>query len=112
MTISPTRWAKAPTHTLPTPNPHATHKIVDKPATDCVTMRQALQIVALTHLHTKVHDMSIFQLQDQMLDTLDALPPCVSAAWLANYHFHRQSHFTLAECLVVAKAVLSQQVAA
>ena len=51
-------------------------------------------------------------LQDQMLDTLDALPPCVSAQWLANYHFHTQSHFTLAECLVVAKSVLSQQVAA
>jgi hypothetical protein len=52
--------------------------------------------------------MTIFQLQDQMFDTLDALPPCVSAAWLANYHFHAQSYFTLAECLVVAKAVLSQ----
>lgn len=43
-----------------------------------------------------------------MFDTLDALPPCVSAAWLANYHFHRQTHFTLAECLVVAKSVLLQ----
>lgn len=47
-------------------------------------------------------------LQDQMLNTLDALPPCVSAQWLANYHFHKQSYFTFAECLVVAKAVLSQ----
>jgi hypothetical protein len=56
--------------------------------------------------------MSIFQLQDQMMDTLDALPPCVPAQWLANYHFHTQSYFTLAECLVVAKSVLSQRVAA
>jgi hypothetical protein len=52
--------------------------------------------------------MTIFKLQDQMLDTLDALPPCVSAQWLAQYHFHTQSNFTLAECLVVAKSVLSQ----
>jgi hypothetical protein len=52
--------------------------------------------------------MTIFKLQDQMIDTIDALPPCASAAWLANYHFHTQSHFTLAECLVVAKSVLLQ----
>jgi len=33
----------------------------------------------------------------QMLDTLDAMPHS-TVEWLANYHYHRQKQYTLAEC--------------
>lgn len=46
------------------------------------------------------------QLFNAMQDTLDAVPPTVTAAWLANYHFTRQDFFTFAECLTVAKMAL------
>ena len=43
---------------------------------------------------------------NQMYDTLEALPPGITAAWLANYHFHTQNHFTRAECLTLAKIAI------
>lgn len=42
-----------------------------------------------------------------MQDTLDAMSPNVTAQWLANYHFVRQSHFTLAECTTLARVAIS-----
>jgi len=49
--------------------------------------------------------MTEIKMLNQMQDTLDALPP-TTAQWLANYHFVRQSHFTRAECLTLAKIAI------
>jgi hypothetical protein len=47
------------------------------------------------------------QMISMMHDTLEALPPAISAQWLANYHFHTQTHFTRAECLTLARIAIS-----
>ena len=43
---------------------------------------------------------------DQMLDTIDALPPGVTVAWLANYHFVRQDYLTRSDCVRLARLAL------
>ena len=43
---------------------------------------------------------------DQMLDTIDALPPNVCPLWLANYHYVRQHQLTRSECYKLAKLAL------
>ena len=47
-------------------------------------------------------------LQDRMFDALDALPPGVSVQWLAAYFAKQQDTFSLAQCVVVARCVMSQ----
>ena len=42
---------------------------------------------------------------ENMRDTLDAMPH-VTVEWLANYHFHRQNHYTLPECITFARMVI------
>lgn len=43
----------------------------------------------------------------QMLDTLDAMPHS-TVEWLANYHYHRQKQYTLAECTRFARIATGQ----
>ena len=55
----------------------------------------------------KGNPMSETSMIEMMHDTLDALPLGVTAKWLANYHFVRQYHYTLAECTTLARVAIS-----
>ena len=47
-------------------------------------------------------------LQDKMFDALDYMPPGVSVQWLAAYFAKQQDTFSLAQCVVIARCVMSQ----
>ena len=43
-----------------------------------------------------------------MFDALDYMPPGVSVQWLAAYFAKQQDTFSLAQCVVIARCVMSQ----